>query len=80
MDYEYLLKEDGKIKDTIFAKKDLLLEEDYGMVWQKEFYMVDAIEFFIDVDNCKKIYIVNVRHIPFDQLPETVQTKMLWSK
>jgi hypothetical protein len=80
MDCEYLLKEEGSIIDTIRTKKDLELKENYGLVWQKEFYMVDAIDFFVDADQSKRIYIVNVRHIPFEQLTDTIRTKMLWSK
>jgi hypothetical protein len=80
--FDYLLRINGsgKIDDTIEATNDLNLSPGIGLVWNNEFYEVTHIECFVIADKSKRVYIVDVNHRTFDNLPQTVQTKMLWEE
>jgi hypothetical protein len=80
MNYEYLMRAEGKILDTIISKGDLQIEEGQGMIVADEYHIAISVEHFFDFDNSKKIYIVDIQYIPIEDVPDTIRTKMLWDR
>jgi hypothetical protein len=80
--YDYLLRIDGssKIDDTIESREELHLSLGKGLVWNNEYYKITNIECFVIANSSKTVYIVDVRHVMFDSLSKTIQTKMLWEE
>lgn len=87
MEYEYLLrwddKEDGRgmtIRDTIRPETDMLIRANTYILHQDIFYMVWEVQSFTDLDNEKKVFIIDLLKLSDTEVPEAMRTKALWDK
>jgi hypothetical protein len=80
--FDYLIRIDGSgtIDNTLQSREDLNLIEDSGLVIKGEYYRVVKVDYYFNVDTSTKVYIVDVEHVLFDELPQTIKTKMLWDR
>lgn len=88
MIYEYIIKNsfDGKgTIDQIESLEPLPISENEGLYIKKEYYKIDSIEGFmyfkqprIGIPSQTKAFIVEVLHVPFENVTSTVQDYILW--
>jgi hypothetical protein len=80
MSYEYLLRNGGKIINTVTSLEELDIVEGRGMVHKDDYFVAEDVTFYFDFDLGKKIYIVDVKYVPFEEVPDSVRKKMMWDR
>lgn len=78
MEYDYLIRISDSIADTIFSQDNLHLEVGKGLVFRGEFHNITKLDYYVDADRRKFVYFVDIEYIPIENVPSSIQTKMLW--
>jgi len=79
MRLEYLIRESCKIIDSIEAKEELEFSKGLGIVINNEYHTISDIGWYLDLDRKTKVFIIDLTQVPFEQVPPTIQTKILWN-
>lgn len=76
-----LIGEDGRIDDTLLTKEDVNPQEGEAITIRGSYYKIKTIDHYIDMGRSpRKIYFIRAEHIPFEKLPNYIQTKMIWDE